>query len=78
MRSPDFPFYRLRYGIDKVPENTVMGDYFYHNDNSCCSQDEIVYAGDWFHTYNEEQNSREFLEYCMGYRDKAFSMLWEK
>lgn len=55
-----------------------MGDYFYHNDNSCCSQDEIVYAGDWFHTYNEEQNSREFLEYCMGYRDKAFSMLWEK
>lgn len=26
MRSPDFPFHRLRYGVGKVPENTVMGD----------------------------------------------------
>lgn len=78
MRSPDFPFYRLRYGTDKVPENTVMGDYFYHGDNSCCNQDEMVYAGDWFHTYNEEQNSLEFYEYCIGYRDMALCMLWEK
>ena len=78
MRSPDFPFHRLRYGVGKVPENTVMGDYFYQGDSSCCNQDEIVYAGDCFQTYREEQNKLEFLEYCIGYKNNTFSVLWEK
>ena len=37
-----------------------------------------VYAGDCFDTYSEEQNDMEFYEYCMGYNEYAFSMLWEK
>lgn len=78
MRSEDFPFYRLKYGKEKVPENTVMGDYFYKKDSNCCYHDEIVYAGDCFDTYNEEQNSIEFFEYCMCYKEYTFSMLWEK
>lgn len=78
LRSKDFPFYRLKNGIDKVPENTVMGDYFFKHDSSCCYQNEIVYAGDCFDTYSEEQNRIEFYEYCMGYNEYAFSMLWEK
>lgn len=78
MRSKDFPFYRLKNGTDKVPEKTVMGDYFYKKDFSCCYQDEIVYAGDCFDTYNEEQNNMEFYEYCMGYNEYTFSMLWQK
>ena len=78
MRSDNFPFLRLKYGTDKVPENTVMGDYFLHNDPSCCCQEEIVYAGDCFDTYTEEQNGIEFYEYCIAYKEFSFSMLWEK
>lgn len=78
MRSADFPFYRLKYGKDKVSENTVMGDYFINHDESCCKQDEIVYAGDCFDTYEEEQNRLVFFEYCIAYKNYAFSMLWEK
>lgn len=78
MRSADFPFFRLKYGTDKVPENTVMGDYFFKNDSSCCRQEETVYAGDCFDTYSEEQNSKEFYEYCIAYKEFTFSMLWEK
>ncbi len=78
MRSADFPFFRLKYGTDKVPENTVMGDYFYNHDASCCKQEEVVYAGDCFDTYDERQNQVEFYEYCIAYREFTFSMLWEK
>lgn len=77
LQSKDFPFYRLKYGTDKVPENTVMGDYFYKDDSSCCNQQEIVYAIDCFHTYNEEQNKLQFFEYCIAYKDYALSMFWE-
>ncbi|MDD7303674.1 MAG: ImmA/IrrE family metallo-endopeptidase [Prevotellaceae bacterium] len=77
-RSDDFPFYRLRYGTNKVPENTVMGDYFYNGDTSCSRQPEIVYAEDCFHTYNEEQNRVQFYECCIPYEKCAFSVFWEK
>ena len=39
-RSEDFPFWRLRYGNgkgDRVPEYTVMGTYFYEQDNRDCN-----------------------------------------
>ena len=55
-----------------------MGDYFYQGDSSCCNQEEVVYAGDCFQTYREEQNKLEFLEYCIGYKNNTFSVLWEK
>lgn len=77
MRSDNFPFYRLRYGTSKVPENSVIGDYFFQNDSTCCKQSEIVNAGDCFHTYNEEQNSLQFYEYCIPYKNSAFSIFWE-
>lgn len=78
MRSDDFPFNRLKYGTNKVPENTVMGDYFYNHDESCSKHDEVVYAGDCFDTYSKAQNRIEFFEYCITYKEYAFSMLWEK
>lgn len=78
LRSEDFPFYRMRYGTSKVPENTVMGDYFYKGDSSCVRQDEIVFAGECFNTYNENQNGLQFYEYCIPYKNHAFSMFWEK
>lgn len=78
MHSTDFPFFQLKYGTNKVPENTVMGDYFFKHDASCCKQDEIVYAEDCFDTYNTEQNGMEFYEYCIPNYEYAFSMLWKK
>lgn len=79
-RSQEFPFYRLRYGNgrgDRVPENTVMGSYFYEHDDSDCKREEIVYAGDCFDTYRADDNERMFKEWCIPYKDKAFSIFWE-
>ena len=80
-RSEDFPFWRLRYGNDnggKIPENTVIGDYFYKNDDSCCKNDEIVYAMDCFDTYRVEDNRREFFEWCVPFKNMAMSVFWER
>lgn len=79
-RSKDFPFWRLHYGNgngDKVPENTVMGDYFYENDDSSSRSEELVYAKDWFDTYRQEDNEREFTEWCVPYQNRAISIIWE-
>lgn len=79
--SEDFPFWRLRYGNgrgDRVPEYTVMGTYFYEHDDSDCCKAETVFAQDCFVTRNEEENDREFLEWCICYQNKAFSVFWEK
>lgn len=80
-RSEDFPFWRLRYGNgkgDRVPEYTVMGTYFYEHDNGDCKSEETVYAQDCFVTRSEEENRREFYEWCIGYNNSAFSVFWEK
>lgn len=79
--SEDFPFWRLRYGSgkgDKVPEYTVMGTYFYENDNCDCRSEETVYAQDCFATRSEEDNYREFKEWCIEYNNCALSVFWEK
>lgn len=80
-KSEDFPFWRLRYGNgkgDRVPENTVMGTYFYEHDSSDCKHEETVYAGDCFDTRREEDNDRKFIEWCIEFQNKAFSVFWEK
>ena len=80
-RSEDFPFWRLRNGSgkgDRVPENTVMGTYFYEHDNSDCRQKETVFAGDCFDTKREEDNDMEFFEWCIEHQNKAFSVFWEQ
>lgn len=78
LHSEDFPFYQLRYGKTRVPEYTVMGEYFSSKDESNCRQNEIVFAGDCFNTFNEEQNDMQFYEYCIPYKNKAFSVFWRK
>ena len=78
MRSDDFPFWRLRHGTNKVPENTVMGDYFHNNNSTGCRQSEIVFASDCFHTQSEEENRLQFYEYCIPFGKHALSMFWQK
>ncbi len=79
--SEEFPFRRLRHGNDKdgrIPENTVIGDYFYKGDDSCCKSEETIFAKDCFDTYREEDNMREFCEWCVPYKNNALSVLWEE
>jgi Zn-dependent peptidase ImmA (M78 family) len=79
--SADFPFWRLRYGNgngDKVPEYTVMGTYFYEHYNGDCKSEETVYAKDCFYTCSEEDNKREFKEWCIDFHNCALSVFWEK
>lgn len=78
MKSQDFPFFRMKYGKGRVPENTVMGDFFFKGDSSSCNQSEIVFAGDCFHTYSEEQNRIQIYEYCIPHKGAALSLFWEK
>jgi len=80
-RSDDFPFKRLRYGCEKdcrIPDNTVISEYFYKNDDSCCKSQETVYAIDCFDTYREEDNMREFFEWCVPFKNRAISVFWEE
>lgn len=80
-RSKEFPFWRLKYGSgrgDCVPENTVMGTYFYEKDSSDCRNEETVYAGDCFDTRFDTDNRREFFEWCIEYKNCAISVFWEK
>lgn len=79
--SEDFPFWRLRYGNgkgDRVPEYTVMGTYFYENENSDCRSEETVYAKDCFYTRSEDDNNREFKEWCIDFKNCALSVFWEE
>lgn len=78
MHSEDFPFYKLYNSNYKVPTNTVMGEYFKNGDDCNSRKNEIVFAGDCFQTFNREQNDLPFFEYCIPYKDKAFSMFWQK
>jgi hypothetical protein len=78
IRSDFFPYYRLRYGNagSRVPENTVLGTYFYENDDNDCKSEEIVFAGDCFDIYHKEDNKKEFTEYCIPYKNHALSIFW--
>ena len=78
LHSKDFPFWQLKHGKEFVPENSVMGEYFNRGNDSDCRKDEIVFAGDCFHTFSQEQNNLQFYEYCIPYKNKAFSMFWLK
>lgn len=80
-RSEDFQFWRLKHGNscgDKVPENTVMGTYFYENDDSDCNSEEIIYAKDCFETRFKEENMRELIEWCIPFKNNILSIIWEK
>lgn len=78
LHSEDFPFWQLKHGNTMVPENSVIGEYFCTCDDCNCRKDEVVFAGDCFDTFNQEQNNLQFYEYCLPYKNSAFSMFWQK
>lgn len=78
LHSDDFPFWRLKYGNYRLPENSVIGSYFYSKDVDSCRKNEIVFAGECFHVADTAAANMELLEYCIPYKNKAFSMFWLK
>lgn len=75
--SEDFPYKRLLYD-KQVPEETVMGEYFKNIIDSNTYSQETVWAIDWFNYVSDEDSSRKFYEYCISYKNKTLSIIWEE
>ncbi|MDM1350926.1 ImmA/IrrE family metallo-endopeptidase [Myroides marinus] len=73
--SNDFPHQFLLY-TNKVPEDTVMGEYFITNKFDNINITEQVWAGDWFNVKKDQQNDK-FYEHCISYKNTALSIIWE-
>lgn len=76
LESDDFPYKWLLNGRN-VPRNTVMGEYFYKNNNRDVKKTEQVWAIDWFDYVKDYDTERFFYEYCIPHQDKALSIIWE-
>ncbi len=72
--SEDFPFKYLLY-TDKIPENSIMGEYFYENKKPLKTDE--VWAIDWFNYVNENSLHRKFKEHCIAHKNLALSIIWE-
>jgi Zn-dependent peptidase ImmA (M78 family) len=73
--SEDFRFRWLKHGKDKLPEDTVAGEYF--NLGRKSTQTEPVFAMDWFDIKYENQADLPFKEHCLIYGSHCFSIIWE-
>ncbi len=75
--TEEFPFWKLKYGKIKVPENTAAWEFYtlgrkYKNS-------EIVNAEDWFQLRYDNEKEKKFLEHCV-YENSGnvLSIIWEK
>lgn len=73
--SNDFPYWSLRHGKIKVPEDTVAGDYF--NNGIIQNTTQVVYAIDWFSNVFESHTNRKFYEHCIFNSNSVLSIIWE-
>lgn len=73
--SDDFPYQHLLY-TNKIPENSVMGEYF--QDGKPVNGTEEVWAIDWFNYVMNDDTSRKFFEHCIPHKNLALSIIWEK
>lgn len=73
--SNDFPYWALRHGKAKVPEDTVAGDYFYKQVLSKSTQE--VFAIDWFANVFDNHTNRKFHEQCIFGTKSVLSIIWE-
>lgn len=74
--SKDFRFRWLRNGKDKLPEDTVAGEYFNLGRKSI--KTEPVFAMDWFDIKYDHQANLPFKEHCLIYDDRCLSIIWEE
>jgi hypothetical protein len=74
--SQDFRFRWLRNGKDKLPEDTVAGEYFILGRKSTKTQP--VFAMDWFDIKYDHQANLPFKEHCLIYDEQCLSIIWEE
>jgi Zn-dependent peptidase ImmA (M78 family) len=72
--SDDFPFKYLLYS-KKVPENSVMGEYFLNGKQPSNSED--IWPIDWFDYVKDDDVHRKFREHCITHKNMALSIIWE-
>lgn len=76
LESDDFPYKWLRNGRN-VPATTVMGEYFNKSNLQDIYKIEQIWAIDWFDYVREDDTRKAFYEYCIPYKNKALSIIWE-
>lgn len=74
--SNDFPFKWLKHGKDKLPEDTVAGEYFLKNRDP--KKTEPIYAMDWFNIRRQEQAEMPFFEHAIAVGTHCLSIIWEE
>jgi len=73
--SNDFPFKYLAEKGNKIPEDTLVGDYFKTGTGS--KRTEQLWAGDWFNCYRHEDETRKIYEHVIPHYNKALCVIWE-
>lgn len=73
--SNDFPFKLLKFGKDKLPEDTVAGEYFDIGRKHTTTQQ--VFAMDWFNIWKDSQAEKPFYEHCLMNGKHTLSIIWE-
>lgn len=72
--SRDFQYWKLLNGNTKIPEETVIGEYFYKQ--KVYTNTEDVWAIDWFEDVRNEDSNKKIKEHCIIHNDKALSIIW--
>ncbi len=76
LESDDFP-YKWLLNDKKIPENTIMGEYFSKSNVRDIYKTEKVWAIDWFDYVKNYDANRSFYEHCIPHKNKALSIIWE-
>jgi Zn-dependent peptidase ImmA (M78 family) len=74
--STDFRFKWLKYGKEKLSEDTVAGEYFALGRK--VSGTEPVFAMDWFNIKFSNQAELPFKEHCLMHNKHTLSIIWEE
>ncbi|MET2985585.1 ImmA/IrrE family metallo-endopeptidase [Aureibaculum conchae] len=74
--SNDFRFRWLKFGKDKLPEDTVAGEYFTLDRK--VSGTEPIFAMDWFDIKFSKQADLPFKEHCLANGKHTLSIIWEE
>jgi len=73
--SEGFPFKYFLNGINIIPKDTIVAEYFKTNRKP--KGTEIVWAMDWFNYVSKRDDSRQFFEHCIPHKNQAISFIWE-
>lgn len=73
--STDFPFKYLAENNNKIPEDTLVGQYF--KTNIGVKRTEQLWCADWFKCYRIEDENKKIYEHFIPHNNKALCVIWE-